>query len=100
MKKYRVCTVLDITQCLLNYNEKTVPELLKLIVKDEQGALEIKYLETAGQPIGRGSVMVASAAKIIKRSEIQVEKQTEYVPDKNLIRSLLATIKTQKETQT
>ncbi|KAI5189030.1 hypothetical protein NECID01_0385 [Nematocida sp. AWRm77] len=101
MEKYKVCTVLDITQPLLAHNEKSTPEVLKLIVQNKEGGLEVKYLETEGfPPLGRGSIIVSKPDKIITMKDVHVVHGTKYVPDMAMISSLLATIQTQRKSQT
>lgn len=99
MKRYIIKEIQDITQPLYKHKYIATPKVLKAIVKGDNG-MKIMYIETEGVSIGKGTVFVAKEdQKIVRPSQIKIEKQTEYVVDKKMVMNLLEAEK-KKQTQT
>jgi len=91
--KYFIIEALDITQPLLAPDEKKTPQVLKVVVQSEEG-VEVKYIETEGKEIGKGTVFNTNVRnKILNASETQIENRVRYRPDRTLIHTLLTQIR-------
>ena len=93
MEKYKVVQVLDITQPLYKHKERSAPAVLKAVVKSES-EVRIIYIETEWLSVGKGSVFVAEKSlQVVRLSQVEIEKQTVYTVDKNMVMNLLETKK-------
>ncbi|KAH9385930.1 uncharacterized protein NEMAJ01_0826 [Nematocida major] len=99
MGEYRVVSILDITQPLLNHEETgKVPSVCKAVVERTENSKkqhEIVYIETEGIEIGVGAVFTYASTgdQIIRLSKTKIQKKTRYRVDNSLIGALLSKTK-------
>ncbi|KAI5166497.1 hypothetical protein NEIG_01699 [Nematocida sp. ERTm5] len=106
MVVYKVRNLLDITQPLLNHEErKNIPEILKAVVEvltpefeknniseTSTNQVRIVYIETNGKEIGVNTIFECqnNKDKVINISKTKIHKSTQYKVDKELINTLLS----------
>jgi hypothetical protein len=90
--RYEVLETLDITRSLFSQMEGEVgePEVVKAVVKGEDGKLKSIYIERDGPPVpGKGSV-VETEKRVVKSGDMEVVRGCPHVANEEMIRNMLA----------